>query len=391
MTTTPLLRSRAVLAGGLAVLSAVAWLGVNVAFNYGGHIGGLFWTGAQAGFPDGELPGHAYRVADPVGYDGQFYHLVAHDPLIQRDFIGYVDTPRLRWRRIGVPGLAALITAGSDRYVDFAYVFIQVVFVFLGAFWLGRYAQTHGQSARWGLAFLAIPAVAVSLDRMTIDLPLAALAIGLVLYGEEAGRPRWQVYAILCAAPLVRETGMVLVLGWCLYSVFRREWRAAGRGAACAAPAIAWWIYVYNHTPIDGTHWFASYPFSGIVNRTLAGIIDPTSTWWLRAAAGFEELALAGIWLALLLAFYLAAKRRTGLIELTALVFAVSVAALGKLDIWSSAYATGRTMSPLLIMLGLLALRERRIVFALPLLLVLPRIALQYEAQLKGALRGMLG
>ena len=43
-----------------------------------------------------------------------------------------------------------------------------------------------------------------------------------------------------------------------------------------------------------------------------------------------------------------------------------------------------------LIMLGLLALRERRWLFALPLVLVLPRIALQYQAQLKGALRGIL-
>ena len=45
---------------------------------------------------------------------------------------------------------------------------------------------------------------------------------------------------------------------------------------------------------------------------------------------------------------------------------------------------------PLLILLGLLALKERRIAFALPLLLVLPRIALQYEAQLRGALRAIL-
>jgi len=72
-----------------------------------------------------------------------------------------------------------------------------------------------------------------------------------------------------------------------------------------------------------------------------------------------------------------------------AIVFAAFAAMLG-LVIWNAAYATGRTMSPLLILLGLLALKERRIAFALPLLLVLPRIALQYEAQLRGALRAIL-
>jgi len=372
----------------VAALCAVAWIGINVAFNYGGHVSGLFWTGAQVPLPDDALLGHTQRVADPVGFDGQYYRLLAHDPLMLRGFMPYVDNPSLRWRRIGLPGLAALLAAGNDRYVDFAYVLIQVVFVFLGALWLGRYARSQGATVLWGLAFLPIPAVAVSLDRMTIDLPLAALTIGFVLYGS-AARPSWRAYAILCAAPLVRETGMVLVLAWCLYSVLRREWRAAGLGAACAAPAIAWWGYVYSRAPIDGTRWL-SYPFSGIVHRTLQGITDPTSTLWLRAAAAFEELALAGMWLALLLAFYLAWKRRLGLIEVTVVLFAAFAAMLGKIDIWSSAYATGRTMSPLLVLLALAALKERRAVLALPLFLFLPRIALQYEAQIRGAWRGRL-
>jgi hypothetical protein len=46
-------------------------------------------------------------------------------------------------------------------------------------------------------------------------------------------------------------------------------------------------------------------------------------------------------------------------------------------------------MSPLLIVLLLIALRDRRPVFAIPLLLILPRIALQYEAQLRGVIRGI--
>ena len=74
--------------------------------------------------------------------------------------------------------------------------------------------------------------------------------------------------------------------------------------------------------------------------------------------------------------------------ELAELLFAAFTAALGKFDLWSSAYATGRTLSPLLILLALLAFQKRRLLYALPLLLFLPRIALQYEAQLKAVLRG---
>ena len=371
----------------VAVLVAAAWLVLNIEFQYAGNATGLFYTGRKAPLPPDLAAGHTYRVNDDVGYDGQFYHLIAHDPLIRRGFISYVDNPRLRWRRIGVPGLAALLVAGNDRLIDYAYIAIELAFVFLGTFWLSRYVHNHGLHPAWGLTFLLIPAVAVSLDRLTIDLPLAAICIGLALYADkpEAG---WPVYAMLCAAPLIRETGMVLVVGWCVYRFARRDGRGALLGAACAVPAVAWWAYVQRHTPPDGTPWLSSYPFSGIVNRTLQGTGDPTSTPWLRAANILEDVALAGMWLALVLAFYLAWKRRGKFIEITAILFAAFTSALGKFDLWSSAYATGRTMSPLLILLALQAFR-RRPVYAVPLLLVVPRIALQYEAQLKALLRGM--
>ncbi len=46
-------------------------------------------------------------------------------------------------------------------------------------------------------------------------------------------------------------------------------------------------------------------------------------------------------------------------------------------------------MAPLLILLALLAFQNRRVLFALPLVFFLPRIALQYEAELKAMLGGM--
>lgn len=372
----------------VAVLIAASWLVLNIAVQYSGNPTGPFYTGAKTSLPPSLAAGHTYRVNDDVGYDAQFYHLIAHDPLNQRGFISYVDNPRLRWRRIGVPGLAALLAAGSDRGVDYVYIAIELAFIFLGTFWLSRYMQNLNLHAAWGLTFLLIPAVAVSLDRLTIDLPLAAICIGLALYAD-ATNPGWQVYAMLCAAPLIRETGMIVVLGWCAYRIAQRDARGAVLSAFSAAPALAWWLYVQTKTPPDGTDWLSSYPFSGIVNRTLQGTGDPTSTPWLRAANVFEDVALAGMWLALVLAFYVVWKRRGKFLEITAILFAAFTATLGRFDLWSSAYATGRTMSPLLILLALLAFQKRRVLYALPLLLFVPRIALQYEAELKTVLRGV--
>jgi hypothetical protein len=377
----------------VALLIASSWLTLNVVGSYNGQLTGLFYTGSKTALPPLLGQGHTHPVGDEIGYDAQFYHLIAHDPLIRRSFDRYIDNPRVRWRRIAVPGFAALLTGGHDRYVDYAYIGIQLFFVLLGSYWLGRYAQEHGRHAAWGLAFLLVPSVLVSLDRMTIDLPLAALCIGLVLHGSTSNRTDpsagWALYVILSTAPLVRETGMILIAAWCSYSALRRDWRTAALGMSCASPALAWWLYVHSRTPIDGTRWLATYPFSGILKRTIEGIDAPLFSPWLRLAANLEELAILGIWLALLIACYLAWKRSWGLIELTVILFVVFSATLGKFDIWSSAYATGRTMSPLLIMLGLLALGGRSWVFALPLLLVLPRIALQYQAQIKLAIQGL--
>jgi hypothetical protein len=379
---------RALTVAVIAMLGAASWEVLNIAFLYEGNPTGLFYTGTKTPLPAAITGGHTYRVSDEVGYDGQFYHLIAHDPLNRRGFISFVDNPRLRWRRIGVPGLAALLAGGSDRLVDYIYIAIELAFVFLGTLWLSRYVENRNLHPALGLTFLLIPAVAVSLDRLTIDLPLAAICIGLAL-SADMRKPSWQVYAMLCAAPLIRETGLLLVLGWCVTRMVQRDVRGGILGAASVIPAAAWWLYVARNTPADGTPWLSTYPFSGIVNRTLQGTGDPTSTLWLRTANVFEGVALAGMWLALILAFYLAWKKQWKFIEITAILFAAFAAAMGKFDLWSSAYATGRTLSPLLILLTLMAFDKRHYLFAVPLLLVVPRIALQYEAQLKAMLHSI--
>lgn len=375
----------ALLAATVACIVAAGWLAVNIAGAYDGDWSGLFYTGADSTLP-GELAAHTQRVDDPAGYDGQFYHLLAHDPLMRRGFTDHIDNLSLRWRRIGVPALAWLLAIGNDDAIDYLFVAIQLAFVFLGTYWLARYAEAQGRHAAWGLAFLLVPAVLVSLDRMTIDLPLAALCVAFALHAASMNRAA--LYAVLAVAPLVRETGILLTAGWFVHSALRGDRRAMLLGAATASPAIAWWGYVRSQTWADGTNWYGAYPLSGIIERTIQGSgITPLSSW-LQTAATLEEVANAGMWLAFALAGYLAWKRSTGYLELTAILFALFASMLGRLDIWTSAYAAGRTMSPLLLVLGLLALQGRGLVFAAPLLLMLPRIALQYQAQLKAALQG---
>jgi hypothetical protein len=76
-----------------------------------------------------------------------------------------------------------------------------------------------------------------------------------------------------------------------------------------------------------------------------------------------------------------------GVLENSAYVFAIAAIWLGKADIWGGAYEFGRTLSPLFIMLGLLAIRDKTRFFLAPVICILPRILLQFEPQMRGILR----
>lgn len=367
-----------------ALLIVLAWQALTVNRNYGGDWSGLFYIGDRWPLP-AELGAEPLKVFhnDP-GYDGTFYHMAAHDPWLSRGFFRYADNASLRWRRILIPALAHLVALGRDDHIHGAYIATNLLFVFLGAWWLALYALRQGMNAAYGLAFLSIPAVLVSVDRLTIDTALAALTVGLVLYDLE--EKRLGAYAAFALCPLARETGLCLIAGGAILALLRREWKRACRVASAALPFLSWAAFLFLKLPRDGTPWL-SWPFAGIVRRTLSPIVYPITGRWVALAAVLDYLALIGIWLALGAAVYLILKRKPGLIELSSGVFLGVILMLGKADIWGGAYEFARTMSPLLVLLGLAAMRDRNAWLLAPMVCTLPRILLQFEPQLIGIIR----
>jgi hypothetical protein len=314
-----------------------------------------------------------------------YYHIVAHDPLLRRGFSQYVDNPRLRWRRILVPGLANLLAAGSDAGVDLAYFSVTLIFVLLGSWWLSRYCTLHGMHPGLGLAFLAVPAVLVSIERQTVDTAIAALTVGFVLHST---REPWKQSAFLAFLPLARETGLCMTAGAALVARKRHDRERLVLASASAIPFLAWVLWVHLHTARDGTAWF-SYPFAGIIARTLNPVQYPLTGRWVTLAAILDYVALIGIWIALALIAVLPLIRPLQTLGASLVVFGLAAVWLGKPDIWGGAYEFGRTMSPMLILLMMLAISTRQFRYLLPMLLVLPRIALQYQPQVFGIISGI--
>ena len=95
-----------VVIGALATILVFFWQSLTVHHNYHGRWSALFYIGDRWTPPPELAFENLYVFQNNPGYDGAFYHLVAHDPLFEKGFASHVDDPSLRWRRILIPGLA---------------------------------------------------------------------------------------------------------------------------------------------------------------------------------------------------------------------------------------------------------------------------------------------
>jgi hypothetical protein len=83
------MRARCFAAAGTALV--LLWMALTVHYNYGGNWTGLFCTGANQRVPVGQLDEKVHTFPASLGYDGQFYHHIAHDPLGCTQLLSYVD------------------------------------------------------------------------------------------------------------------------------------------------------------------------------------------------------------------------------------------------------------------------------------------------------------
>ena len=110
------------------------------------------------------------------------YHLIAHDPWMRRGSPAAIAGASFRYQRILVPALAWLLAFGQDRWIHAAYFTVILGFVFLGVYWLSLVSMQSRIRTAWGLLFVFMPATLTSIDRMTVDVALAAFAVGFALY-----------------------------------------------------------------------------------------------------------------------------------------------------------------------------------------------------------------
>lgn len=100
-------------------------------------------------------------------------------------------------------------------------------------------------------------------DALYAEIPFGLLSLLFLLCHRRSERPAFAVATGVfgAAAYLCRTAGLGLLAAWVLESVGRRRFRQAVlRGAAAAAPVLAWWVYVHHVTHAD-TYRHPAYPY----------------------------------------------------------------------------------------------------------------------------------
>ena len=359
------------------------WQWATVTANYKGNWTALFCTGAIPQPPPLAASERIYLFANSRGFDGQMYHYVAHNPFIRSDLTTYIDAPRLRYRRILVPLLAYGLALGRSELVDRAYEVVCLLSIALGVYWSCRFAQTVKLSAAWGMLFLFMPAIPITMDRLVIDGALAALTAAFLCYSQS---PSWKLFLVLLCAALTRETGLLLMVAYCAHLTWRRELRMAGIFLLSAVPAAAWYCYVHVRT--TGAPYGASLvPFSAILRVLVNPWKYPPGTPFADAVRVADYLALAGVLLAFGLAFLWFVREPQYPSRIAAMLFAAMAVVVQRTDHWQNVYDYGRVYTPLLLCLAATGAQYRNPRLLTAVALMLPRIAIQLAPQMLGVIR----
>jgi hypothetical protein len=274
----------------LAITAGYQWFYCYASAN--GEISGLFFSGTRIPEPP-ELERYGFHYQGSIGYDGQMYRMIAHDPFRKKGYWNYVDDPRLRGERILIPFAAGLLGGDSITAVDFWYVAIVDILVALGGVCFVLLAD--GCCSRLSLIALycIVPAVVASTDRMVLDGPSVAGFVAVLLFHRKGWRlPLWGVLVLL---PFVRETNLAVAAGVALAYLTRRDIRAATEVAATAAPGLAWLAYISTWTPPSGATVHLSLPLLPHVLRLFAVVQRPLPLWQNRMMQAIDFIGIAAL------------------------------------------------------------------------------------------------
>jgi len=290
------------------------------------------------------------------GYDGQFYAILASDPLLHdRATIRGMDNPAYRAMRILLPLLAWISVGGSPRIAPFAYIVWCWILGLAGPLAVFGWTRKSRWRLVWFVALSFNAGLVVSMFRATPDAGAFTLILGALLLAERGTSPALTSVAETLAA-LARETSVLAIGGVLWPELVARRWK---RSLMLVVPPVvalgSWRLYVGAMTQHDfGSAWTNfGIPFGWVPDKLLrlwAGGWAQQRIEWMGVAWVLLLLAVA--------ATYLVHRRRPTPALITFMLFS-ALAAFLNMRVYREVNAYSRVLIGLPILATILAGGER--------------------------------
>ena len=265
------------------------------------------------------------------GYDGQFYYVVARDPLLRHAAtLPDLVAQTFRAGRVGYPALARAVSELPGVTLPVSLVAVNVAIVLLLVAVFAWYAARRGWSCWWALVLGLFPGFLFATLRDLTD-PLATAAGVLALLAWTRGR-RWLTCALLTVAVLTREVMMLAVVAVFIDAVLRawprrREPAAVRRLVAELVPGVvipaaafaAWQGYVAFRSGAIAREAGTMFPFTTFV-RDIHDVLQTAPASFTHWDLAYEAIIITGVIVALTTVW-----RRPNVFSIGATLFALGL------------------------------------------------------------------
>ncbi|MFN8635840.1 MAG: hypothetical protein U0893_18480 [Chloroflexota bacterium] len=178
-----------------------------------------------------------------VGYDGQWFFYIAHDPMLRApDPETFLDLPAYRYARILYPTLAWMLALGQPAGLPWSLLAVNLLGVIGGTLACIDLMRQLGANRWLALAYAFSPPVLIGFTADLAEPVALALVVGgiaLALRGRH-----WLAGIALALAVLAREPSILLPLGFGLYALALLDWRRARAYLLPLAAPIAWHLWI---------------------------------------------------------------------------------------------------------------------------------------------------
>lgn len=206
--------------------------------------------------------GTRFAQGDPQGsegYDGQFAYQIALRPL---GAAPYLDVPAYRYQRILYPMLARLLALGQPEAIPWTLILANVAAIGLGTWATGRLLLHFGVSRWYALSYGLYGGQLLAL-RTDLNEPWAQALIQCAMLAWAKDRRSVAICAFGLAA-LTKETTVIFLAAYILYSLKKRMWQSAIGLCAAALPFVMYQalLWAWLGTPGIGSGGANATPFS---------------------------------------------------------------------------------------------------------------------------------